>query len=57
MNDEFLLVEISLSAKFIADFGRKDGGLFWEAFFQGFLVENWSTSGSIVDFGAICENV
>ena len=58
MNFSLLLVETTLSAKiYRTDFGRKYGGLFWEAFFQGFLVENCSTSGSIVAFGVIHENV
>ena len=49
INFSLLCVETSLSAKFIAQ-------ILAEIFFQNFL-ENFSTSGFIVAFGAICENV
>ena len=51
-----LLVETSLST-YCTDFDRKYEDLFWEAFFQGFLVENCSAFSSIVAFGAIRENM
>ena len=42
---------------YCTDFGSKYGGFFWETFFQGLRMENCSTSGSIVDFEDIRENV
>ena len=46
INFSLLLVETSLSAKFIAQISAEN----MEAFFQDFLVENCSTLGSIVAF-------
>ena len=58
MNFSLLLVETSLSAKFIAQISAENmETTFGRHFFQDFFVENCSTSGSIVTFGAIRENV
>ena len=57
-NFSLQLVETSLSAKFIAQIlAEKMETSFGRHFFQGFLVENSSTFGSIAVFRAICENV
>ena len=58
MNDKLVSTRKSLSAKFIAQISAENmEAFFGKCFFQGFLVQNHSTCGAIVAFGAIRENM